>query len=206
MLLTVTTLHTYYPWVFWAYLGLTLLLAGAGVGWVVALRFRGDLTTYDAVVASLLWCYVVTLLYFTVIGRFAHTEYRAELDPFASWREVFSEDGRSKLPDLLVNLALMAPVAFLFAELASGNKRRAERDEPGIPPGRFRRHERRPAVYSVMISLCFSLLIECLQYVSRTGTFEIDDIINNLAGAIVSAVVWKIWDTVRKKIVSNTDY
>ncbi len=177
MLLTVNTLYAYYPAAFWICLGLTLLLAGAGVGGAVALRRAGRLTTYGAAVASLLWCYGATVFYFTVAGRYPREEYRAILVLFAVWQRAF--EGRAgEFRDLAINLVMLAPVAFLFCELRKDRIRRV------IP--------------ALAVSLGFSVLIECLQYVSRTGTFETDDIFNNFIGAVLGVLVWKAWDAVRK--------
>ena len=212
MFLTITTLYSYYPAAFWICLGMTLVLAGAGVGGAVALQRRGAFTTYDAVVASLLWCYAVTVLYLTVIGRYAHTEYRAELRLFESHRQVFCEGNTAKLSNLLINLAMLAPVSFLFAELAGRKKRRAPvgavvsadpRLMLNVPTVRLRPYERRPTLSGIGVAFAFSLLIEGLQFVSRTGTFEIDDIFNNLVGAVAAGGAWKIWNAIRNRLKQN---
>ena len=78
----------------------------------------------------------------------------------------------------LINLTMLMPVAFLFAEL--------------------RRNKRRRALPALAVAAGFSIFIECLQYVSRTGTFETDDIFNNFIGAVLGVLVWKAWDAVRK--------
>lgn len=208
MLLTITTLYSYYPAAFWVCLGMTLLLAGAGVGGAVELYRRDSLTVYDAIVASLLWCYAVAVLYFTVIGRYAHTEYRVDLTLFDSYRKAFADGDTYKLKNIFLNLAMLAPVAFLFAELAGRKKRRLTearrnsiesqltREPTGV---RLRWIERHPALAGALAAILFSIIIECLQYVSSTGTFELDDILNNAIGAIIAACVWTIWSVISRK-------
>ena len=183
MLLTVNTLHTYYPTAFFICLGLTLLLAGAGVFGAVTLRRYGYLTTYDAVAASILWCYAVAVLYFTVVGRFAKEDFRSEAEMFSVWRNAL--DGHKEdIRDLVLNLAMLAPVAFLFCEL--------------------RRKKRLRILPALAVSLGFSIFIECLQYVSRTGTFEPDDIVNNFAGALAAVLVWAVWNAARNLRKKNS--
>lgn len=43
-----------------------------------------------------------------------------------------------------------------------------------------------------MIVLLTSLSIEIAQYISSTGLFEIDDLINNLLGASIGFCGWKL--------------
>ena len=183
MILTVTTLYSDYPAAFWICLGMTIVLAGAGVALATAARKKGVFATYDAIVAAALWCYAVVVLYFTVIGRYSKAEYRYELTPFRSLRKLLTECGAAELKNLLINFAMLMPVAFLLCEL--------------------RRKKDRPAVVAIVGSLGFSVVIEALQFVSRTGTFEIDDLIFNFAGAFVSTVIWCIFNNARVKRITK---
>lgn len=50
-----------------------------------------------------------------------------------------------------------------------------------------------------LIGLLMSLSIETIQYFTGMGYAQLDDVVTNLTGTIIGALIWKIWDVARRK-------
>ena len=52
----------------------------------------------------------------------------------------------------------------------------------------------------VLLALCFSLAVETIQLLSRSGRFDVDDVILNTAGAAIGYLLFLLADFIRKEL------
>lgn len=133
----------------------------------------------------LLWCclgiYLFAVLWYTLIRR-APGYYLGQYDLFWSYRLWFEGDweyGRA----ILANIAMFGPFGFLLLALrknTSGGKN---------------------LFLVFLLSLAFSALIETMQFMLMRGSFEFDDICNNVSGALLGALLF--W--LSKRFLSEKD-
>ena len=64
----------------------------------------------------------------------------------------------------------------------------------------FLSQKNRSFAYVTLISFEFSLLIECIQLVSKVGSFDVDDMILNTLGATLGYVLFFICNHIRRKV------
>ena len=119
----------------------------------------------------LLSSYTVALLYFTVFGRYSQSYYRYETDVFASYRYLFESYDMNTLQQIILNLMILIPVGFLLCLIIKS---------------------RMKYFWALVISFVLTLLVEALQFVSRCGTFEVDDLINNMIGAVIGIAIYAV--------------
>lgn len=129
----------------------------------------------DVTLWILLLVYISVVFYFTIISRVPSDEYKLELLPFKTIIDFFNVGydghGRYILRDVLVNVGLLMPVGFVLGFHSFLPKN-------GI-------NIRKVIFYGFLISLS----IETLQLISKTGTFEIDDLIYNTLGCAIGYFV-----------------
>ena len=173
MKLTILTLFHEFPLTFFIRVALTLAAFAAGIVFAVQLCKKGRITRLKMVLSIILWLYVLVVLYFTVIGRYSHEEYAVRLEVFYSYRDYILTGNKHELRGIIVNIIMFIPFAFLSAALFKDKK---------------------PVIITLALGLVLTLLIEFLQLITHTGTFEIDDILNNLLGTIFGIILWNICD------------
>ena len=129
----------------------------------------------DVTLWILLLVYISLVFYLTIICREPSDEYKLELLPFKTIIGFFSVGydghGRYILRDVLVNVGLLMPVGFMLGFHSFLPKN-------GI-------NIRKVIFYGFLISLS----IETLQLISKTGTFEVDDLIYNTLGCAIGYLV-----------------
>ncbi|MBQ9885672.1 MAG: VanZ family protein [Lachnospiraceae bacterium] len=130
----------------------------------------------------LFFIYIGCLIYFLFFSeRYGRTEisenYRYNLEPFKEikrfwvYRDIIG--CRMVMVNLLGNVLVFVPFGFLLPVFYS--------------------HMRR--WYAILpVALIFIILVECLQLVTRVGTFDVDDIILNMSGVILGFTIFKIFD------------
>lgn len=184
MNLTILTLFHEFPLTFIIRVVLTLAAFVVGAVFAVRLYKKGRITRLKMVLSIILWLYVLVVLYFTVIGRYSHEEYTVRLQFLYSYRNYFLTGDAYELRGIIVNIVMFIPFAFLSAAL-------------------FR--DKKPVIITLALGLALTLIIELLQLITHTGTFEIDDILNNLLGTIFGIVLWNICDEIgiRKTVRRN---
>ena len=123
----------------------------------------------------LLLVYSLIVFYFTVVSREPSDDCKLELQPFNTITEFFNvpyhSHGRYILREVLVNIGLLMPFAFLLGH-------------PSFLPGtgvRFRK--------VVFLGFLTSLMIEISQLITKTGTFEVDDLIYNTLGCAIGYLI-----------------
>lgn len=173
MNLTILTLFHEFPLTFIIRVVLTLVAFAAGAVFAVRLYKKDRITRSKMVLSIILWLYVLVVLYFTVIGRYSHEEYTVRLQVLNSYRNYILTGDKSELHGIIVNIIMFIPFAFLSAALFKDKK---------------------PVIITLALGLVLTLLIEFLQLITHTGTFEIDDILNNLLGTIFGIILWNICD------------
>ena len=119
--------------------------------------------------AILLSLYIVVLLYFTVTGRYSHEEYGYEIQFFTSYRWFFEHNGEQVLRQLLINFVMLMPVGFLL---------------PVVIKAKYK------YLITMALSLLLTVFIETMQLITKCGSFEIDDIINNFVGAVLGMLLY----------------
>lgn len=132
--------------------------ARAGLASAALNRRRGLL-------AAALIGYVVCVIYITLLSR-TPSLLRGFKGLFVTWREWLGGN-RATGREMLENLILFIPFGCLTASLA-----RACGTQRG-----------RGAVLTVLAGLACSLAIECLQYYTGRGWFDVDDLLHNSLGA-----------------------
>lgn len=112
--------------------------------------------------------YMVMLLAVTFLGR-ADVEGFSFI-PFSSYVEAWRKTSLIAWRNILINIIMFIPFGFLL---------------PVIYKKAYRLME------CFMLSFVFSLGIELLQTFTNRGIFEIDDIINNIAGTLIGYTILK---------------
>lgn len=129
--------------------------------------------------------YVVVMLYFTVIGRYSYSYYRYELNVLDSYRQLFENINITSIKQITINLFMLMPVGFLLSLIIKG---------------KFR------YLLDLIISILLTLLIEFMQFFTRCGTFEVDDIINNTIGAVAGILIYICINGFVKAKISGVRY
>lgn len=144
------------------------------------MNVRGIQSIFNRYRGFILIIYLMFLLSLTLLNRSVGDEYRMELTPFWSYREVFFEDNKALIGQMVCNILVFVPWSILFA---------------------LKFPFMRKIHWSVGSALFFSLFIEVVQLVSKCGLFEYDDVFHNTTGAIIGYVIWRgivLWKGRRK--------
>lgn len=175
MKLTILTLFHEFPLTFIIRVILTLTAFAVGAVFAVRLYKKGRITRSKMVLSIILWLYVLVVLYFTVVGRYSHEEYTVRLQVLYSYRNYILTGDKHELRGIIVNIVMFILFSFMSAAL-------------------FR--DKKPVIITLALGLSLTLIIELLQLITHTGTFETDDILNNLLGTIFGIVLWNICDEI----------
>ena len=113
--------------------------------------------------------YLITVLWYTV-GKREAGYYPGAFEIFWSYRLWFA--GKTAYGyAILANIAMFVPFGFLTAAMRNGSGRKT-------------------TLLVFLLALGFSALIEALQFILLRGCFEYDDIINNVAGALLGTALF----------------
>ena len=166
----VYALYHYFPEIAWIRTLLTAILLFGGIGGILLLHKKGKIVKRSPGWWLALWVYTVFILYITVIGRYSFEDFRARPIPFESYREVAS-GSMGELKGIILNVILFIPFGFLSALC-------------------FR--DKRPVLMALCFGIILTVSVEVLQYLTRTGTFETDDMMHNVIGTLLGMAVWLI--------------
>lgn len=111
----------------------------------------------------LLAAYLSGVFYLTFLNREQEPVRQAWTELFGSYRRAWKEENEFILWGLIDNIIMMIPLGILLPWICSGIR----------------------LSLMILISVGISLLIECNQYVTRLGYFDVDDMFNNLWGALI---------------------
>lgn len=176
--LTILTLPHYFPlvFVFRVTISVIALLLLILLSFYLYKHKKIDKLQHKFMIA--LSAYVVLMLYFTVLGRYSQSYYRYDGAVFSSFLSLVESFNMSGFTQLLINLLMMIPVSFLLMLIFKGEFR---------------------ALWAMDFTIILTLTIEALQFFTRVGTFQLDDILNNTIGAVVGIIIFYIVNAVYKK-------
>ena len=168
MVATIRTLPHYFPEVFTQriILSILILLVLCSVSIVAFMMKR--ISGLQFVCSLFLSLYLVIVYYFTVIGRYSSEIYRNEIYFIYSYKRLFENINFENISQIAVNLFMLIPVGFFLPIVLTGKKK---------------------LLWTILISFSITLSIEILQIVIVCGTFEIDDILNNMLGALIGMIL-----------------
>ena len=184
MFLTIRTLPNYFPGLFAQRIVLSLLLLIALCILSVVLYRSGKYDKIQLTAAIILSVYVVLLLYFTVFGRYSHPEYTYQIYFFKSYRYFFEQFEWQSIRQIIINIAMMIPFGFLLPVLMK-NKHKY--------------------LLTLLFALLLILFIESMQMVMQCGTFELDDVINNLIGTFIGILLFALANRIFKNNKKQVD-
>ena len=171
MYATIKTLPQYFPEIFVNRIILSVIAFAVfcNVTFILHKRRRFDRT--QCVAAILLSLYIVVLLYFTVIGRYSHEEYDYQIHIFYSYRFLLEQFDFQSIRQLAINLVMLIPVGFLLSVIIKGKYK---------------------YVIALVLCLLLTVFIESMQLWMKCGSFEIDDMFNNLIGAVIGILIYTL--------------
>ncbi len=184
MTATIKTLPSEFPGIFAQRMILSLLLFIALCVLSVVLYGSGKFIKLQLVASIILSAYVVVLLYFTVFGRYSHPEYSYQIYAFKSYKHLFEQFDWQSIRQIIINIGMMIPIGFLLPALMK-NKHKY--------------------LLTLISALVLILFIEIMQLVMQCGTFEVDDVVNNLLGTAIGLMLYKIFSTIYHKSKSQEE-
>jgi glycopeptide antibiotics resistance protein/uncharacterized protein (DUF1778 family) len=135
------------------------------------------------------FAYSILIFYITFLYRNYNNEYEARqiiLAPLSSYRLAWYSYSSSEWCNIIINILMFIPFGFL------------------IP---LYNRKFRSLIYVVISTLFLTTTIELAQLITRKGIFEIDDLINNMLGAIIGyGLILFILNILDKKKLRSTVY
>ena len=182
MVVTIRTLPHYFPEIFVN----RIIISGIAFAVLCAVSIflykKHKFNKLQCGAAILLSLYIVVLLYFTVTGRYSHEEYEYQINFFTSYRWFFEHNGEQVLRQLLINLVMLMPVGFLLPVVIKAKHK---------------------YIITLALSLLLTVFIETMQLITKCGSFEIDDIINNFVGAVIGMLIYMLFSRIIQKRKGN---
>ena len=179
MTATIKTLPQYFTAIFVNRIIISVIAFAVFCVVTVMLYKRRRFDRAQCVAAILLSLYIVVLLYFTVIGRYSHKEYDYQIHIFYSYRFLLEQFDSQSIRQFVINLVMLVPVGFLLSTIIKMKDK-----------------------YAIVLVLCllFTLFIESMQLLTKCGSFEVDDIISNMIGAVIGILIYALihWITHQK--------
>ena len=185
MYATIRTLPHYFPEIFVNRIIISVIAFAMFCAVSIFLYKRHKFNKAQCFAAILLSLYIVVLLYFTVTGRYSHEEYEYKINFFTSYRWFFQYNGEQVLRQLLINFVMyngeqvlrqllinfvmLMPVGFLLPVVINAKHK---------------------YLITMALSLLLTVFIETMQLITKCGSFEIDDIINNFVGAVLGMLLY----------------
>ena len=169
MYATIRTLPHYFPEIFVNRIIISVIAFAVFCAVSIFLYKKHKFNKLQCGAAILLSLYIVVLLYFTVVGRYSHEEYEYKINFFTSYRWFFQYNGEQVLRQLLINFVMLLPVGFLLPVVIQAKHK---------------------YLITMALSLLLTVFIETMQLITKCGSFEIDDIINNFVGAVIGMLLY----------------
>ena len=177
LLLTIKTLPSEFPGIFAQRMILSLLLFIALCVLSVVLYRSGKFNKSQLTEAIILSAYVVVLLYLTIFGRYSHPEYTYQIHIYKSYKHLLEQFDWQGIRQIIINIAMMIPVGFLLPVLIKNKYK---------------------YLLTLISALILILFIEIMQMVMQCGSFEVDDVINNLIGTIIGMLIFALANRIFK--------
>ena len=184
MYATIRTLPHYFPEIFVNRIIISVIAFAVFCAVSIFLYKKHKFNKLQCGAAILLSLYIVVLLYFTVVGRYSHEEYEYKINFFTSYRWFFKYNGEQVLRQLLINLVMIMPVGFLL---------------PVVIKAKYK------YLITMALSLLLTVFIETMQLITKCGSFEVDDIINNFIGAVLGMLVYALCSKLLKSKINKVN-
>ena len=181
---TIKTLPSEFPGIFAQRIVLSLLLLIALCILSVVLYRSGKYNKSQLTAAIILSAYVVVLLYLTIFGRYSHPEYTYQIHIYKSYKHLLEQFDWQSIRQIIINIAMMFPFGFLLPVLMK-NKHKF--------------------LMTLLLALLLIFFIEIMQMVMQCGTFEVDDVVNNLLGTAIGLLLYRLISAVYHKRKSQED-
>ena len=178
MTATVRTLPHYFPEIFVNRIIISAIAFAVFCVLSVILYRRRVFDKLQLNAAILLSLYIVVLIYLTVVGRYSHEEYEYRIYVFRSYGRLLESFDRQSIEQIVINLLMLIPVGFLLSVIIRGK-------------GKY--------IIVSVLCLLLTICIEIMQLLMKCGSFETDDIANNLIGAVIGILLYALvhWITHR---------
>lgn len=177
----ITNLYWYFSAAFRCRAAIIAALLCAGAAAAIFLYKTGRIVKRTAVCGFALWLYLLFVLFVTVIGRCPSDTYTVRTTPFAAYRDYLVTDNPDVLRDIVINLLLFVPFAFLCAKFIDCISK--DRDNTV-----------RTIAITMACGVILTLTVELLQLTLSAGTFDVDDLIHNTIGTMLGITLWLLWD------------
>lgn len=184
MVATIRTLPHYFPEIFVNRIIISVIAFAVFCAVSIFLYKKHKFNTLQCGAALLLSLYIVVLLYFTVIGRYSHEEYEYQINFFTSYRWFFQYNGEQVLRQLLINFVMLMPVGFLLPVVINAKHK---------------------YLITMALSLLLTVFIETMQLITKCGSFEVDDIINNFIGAVLGMLIYALCSKLLKSKINKVN-
>ena len=184
MVVTIRTLPHYFPEIFVNRIIISVIAFAVFCAVSIFLYKRQKFNKMQCAAAILLSLYIVVLLYFTVTGRYSHEEYEYKINFFTSYRWFFQYNGEQVLRQLLINFVMLMPVGFLLPVVIKAKHK---------------------YLITMALSLLLTVFIETMQLITKCGSFEVDDIINNFIGAVLGMLIYALCSKLLKSKINKVN-
>ena len=184
MVATIRTLPNEFPEIFVNRIIISVIAFAVFCAVSLFLYKRQKFNKIQCFAAILLSLYIVVMLYFTVVGRYQHTEYNYRINFFTSYRWFFQYNGEQVLRQLLINFVMLMPVGFLLPVVIKAKHK---------------------YIITLALSLLLTVFIETMQLITKCGSFEIDDIINNFIGAVLGMLIYALCSKLLKSKINKVN-
>ncbi|MFA6735531.1 MAG: VanZ family protein, partial [Saccharofermentanales bacterium] len=152
------------------------------------LKGTKDLPKKKVVLALISICYM-SLIIGIVFIRQSSSYHSVNLHLFRSYREAWNTFSVYEWTNLVLNILIFVPLGFLLP-LWSDKLRKLWK--------------------VILISVSISAAIECIQYITHHGVFDIDDIFNNSTGSLIGygfvMIILTITHTEKRKWIKAAGY
>ena len=175
-------LHSYvYLWMIIAFLFVGYILVTGNKLYTSYNHQKNEKVT-SMVLGILMTLYLMIFAFLCFFYRTPMDESHIRLEPFWSYKEAFNGTEVVRLGvarSILLNILITVPLGYLLPALYRNTKHRY--------------------AYTLLTVLALSLFTESVQFFTRTGLCETDDVINNVLGAVIGMLAYKVADMITKK-------
>ncbi|MBQ0146460.1 MAG: VanZ family protein [Lachnospiraceae bacterium] len=145
------------------------------------------------IIAACLAIFVVCIFCVTNTSRYL-VPHRANMEPFWSYKEVM-RGNYIIAKEVLLNIALFAPVGFMFAALSGGVTASKSTETTGTrEDDTAASSDESAAIRRILIAafggLILSAIVEASQYIFHIGLADFDDLFNNTFGAFLGGAFY----------------
>lgn len=167
----------------WVKVALALLCVGVFAALIIYFVCRKKSTAkqlmyYECICAAAI--YLLLLAYITIFDRERMAERYIQIIPFSDIIYGLQNKSRLDLELVILNIFMFIPGGIVFGYILT--------------------YKKVPFFKIILLGASLTLLVEISQYISIRGIFDINDIIYNLLGYIIGALIVR---SIRKKILTK---